>query len=258
MSSPLLDQMRAVIRLRHYSIRTEEAYLNVIRHFIFYHQKRHPKEMGVSEIRQYLSHLATDRNVSASTQNQALSALLFLYREVFQIELPLIAGIERAKRPQRVPVVLTVEESRRVLTSMSGTQHLMASLLYGAGLRLMECVRLRVKDIDFDYRQIIVRDGKGEKDRRTILPTILIEPLRRHLARVHLQHQEDVRGGYGASICLTLWSVNTQTLPPIGSGNTSFQPPSSPLTRALKSGGGITLLKTGYRRLSSEHFNRQQ
>jgi integron integrase len=193
----LLDQVRSALRLRHYSIRTEEAYINAIRHFIIYHRKRHPKEMGVDEIRQYLSHLATDMNVAASTQNVALSALLFLYRDVLQIELPLVEGVERAKRPQRIPVVLTIEEVKRVLAEMSGTHHLMASLLYGAGMRLMECVRLRVKDIDFDYRQIIVRDGKGEKDRRTVLPTSLNESLRQQLARVRLQFEEDVRQGYG-------------------------------------------------------------
>jgi integron integrase len=193
----LLDQVRSAIRLRHYSIRTEEAYVNIIRRFILYHQKRHPKEMGVDEIRRYLSHLATDGHVAASTQNVALAALLFLYREVLLIDLPLVEGVERAKRPQRIPVVLTTEEVKRVLSHINGTHHLMASLLYGAGLRLMECVRLRVKDIDFDYHQIIVRDGKGEKDRRTILPSPLIEPLRRHLDRTRLQHEEDVRQDYG-------------------------------------------------------------
>lgn len=194
----LLDQVRSAIRLRHYSIRTEEAYVNVIRRFILYHQKRHPAEMGADEIRQYLSHLATDNHIAASTQNVALAALLFLYREVLQIDLPLIEGVERAKRPQRIPVVLTSEEVRRLLAELSGTHHLMASLLYGAGLRLMECVRLRVKDLDFDYRQIIVRDGKGEKDRRTILPQPLIEPLRHHLAKIRLQHDDDVRLGCGS------------------------------------------------------------
>ena len=196
--TPLLDQVRAAIRLRHYSIRTEEAYVNVIRRFILYHQKRHPREMGVDEIRQYLSHLATDRQVAASTQNVALAALLFLYREVLQIELPLVEGVERAKRPQRIPVVLTADEVKRVLARITGTHHMMASLLYGAGLRLMECVRLRVKDLDFDYRQIIVRDGKGEKDRRTIFPQPLIEPLRHHLAQIRLQHEADVRLGSGS------------------------------------------------------------
>lgn len=195
--SPLLDRVRAAIRLRHYSIRTEEAYVRVVRSYILYHRKRHPGEMGAGEIREYLSHLATDRNVAASTQNVALAALLFLYREVLLIELPLVEGVERAKRPQRIPVVLTSDEAKRVLAHLTGTHHLMASLLYGAGLRLMECVRLRVKDLDFDYRQIIVRDGKGEKDRRTILPQSLVEPLRRHLDRVRLQHEEDVRLGCG-------------------------------------------------------------
>lgn len=195
--SNLLDQVRATIRVRHYSIRTEEAYVHVIRRFILFHGKRHPRAMGVDEIRQYLSHLATADNVAASTQNVALAAILFLYREVLRIDLPMVEGVERAKRPQRIPVVLTTEEVGRVLALMTGTHHLMAALLYGAGLRLMECLRLRVKDVDFDYHQIIVRDGKGEKDRRTILPLPLVEPLRRHLAKVRLQHGEDVRLGCG-------------------------------------------------------------
>lgn len=198
MSQPsLLDSVRSAIRLRHYSIRTEEAYVQVIRRFILYHRKRHPREMGVDEIRQYLSYLATEGNVSASTQNVALAALLFLYREVLLIDLPLVEGVERAKRPQRLPVVLSAEEVKRVLAHLTGTHHIMASLLYGAGLRLMECVRLRVKDLDFDYRQIIVRDGKGEKDRRTILPQPLAESLQNQLARIKLQHEEDVRLGCG-------------------------------------------------------------
>ncbi|MCA1636159.1 MAG: integron integrase [Acidobacteria bacterium] len=178
-------------------MRTEEAYVQVIRRFVLYHRKCHPREMGVDEIRQYLSHLATEGNVAASTQNVALAALLFLYREVLLIDLPLVEGVERAKRPRHIPVVLTSEEVKRVLAHMSGTHRLMASLLYGAGLRLMECVRLRVKDLDFDYRQIIVRDGKGEKDRRTLLPQPLAESLRHQLARIKLQHEEDVRLGCG-------------------------------------------------------------
>ncbi len=199
MSQPLLlDQVRSCLRLKHYSIRTEEAYVNIIRRFILFHHKRHPKGMGTDEIRQFLSYMATDGNVAASTQNVALAALLFLYREVLAIELPLIEGVERAKRPQRIPVILTTEEVQRVLAAMSGTHHLMASLLYGAGLRLMECVRLRIKDVDFSYQQITVRDGKGAKDRRTVLPEPLVEVLRRHLARIQLQHQEDVRLGCGS------------------------------------------------------------
>ena len=196
--SSLLDQVRATARLKHYSIRTEEAYVNVIRRFILYHQKRHPSEMGTDEIRQYLSHLATDRNVAAATQNVALAALLFLYRDVLQIDLPLVEGVERAKRPKRVPVVFTPEEVKRVLWHISGTHHLIASLLYGAGLRLMEAVRLRVQDLDFAYKQITVRDGKGERDRRTILPAPLIGPLTDHLTKRKLQHEEDLRHGYGA------------------------------------------------------------
>ena len=202
----LLERARDLIRVKHYSIRTEEAYLNVIRRFILYHHKRHPSEMGVDKIRQYLSYLATDENVAASAQNVALSALLFLYREVLLIELPLVEGVERAKRPKRVPVVLTTKEVRKVLTHLTGIHYLLASLLYGADLRLTEAVRLRVKDLDFEYQQIIVRDGKGEKDRRTMLPEPIIEPLGCHLARVKLQHEEDK--------CARVWDSS----PPLHAG----------------------------------------
>ncbi len=181
-SSPkLLDEVRSVIRLRHYSIRTEQAYTNFIRRFILFHHKRHPREMGVDEIRQFLAFLAVEGNVAASTQNVALNALLFLYRDVLKISLPLIDGVERAKRPHRLPVVLSRDEVSRVLAQLSGTHLLMASLLYGAGLRLMECARLRIKDVDFELCQITVRDGKGEKDRRTLLPASIIEDLQHHL-----------------------------------------------------------------------------
>lgn len=193
----LLDEVRRCLRLRHYSIRTEQAYVQSIKRFILFHHKRHPREMGADEIRQFLSHLAVDGKVAASTQNQALCALLFLYREVLGVDLPFVDGIERAKRPARVPVVLTREECELILSRMSGAYGLMASLLYGSGLRLMECVRLRVKDVDFGYNQITVRDGKGEKDRRTVLPGPLAGPLRRQLERVRLLHQEDLERGYG-------------------------------------------------------------
>ncbi|MDQ3803882.1 MAG: integron integrase [Acidobacteriota bacterium] len=194
---PLLKQVRHHIRLRHYSIRTEEAYVRAVKRFILFHRKRHPAELGVEEIRQFLSHLASHDNVAASTQNQALSALLFLYREVLAIDLPFVDGLERAKRPARVPTVLTREEVGRLLARLRGVHRLMAGLLYGSGLRLMECVRLRVKDVDFAYRQITVRDGKGEKDRRTVLPSPLAEPLRRQLIRAKLMHEEDLRRGLG-------------------------------------------------------------
>lgn len=194
---PLLQQVRHQIRLRHYSIRTEDAYLKNIKRFILFHHKRHPLEMGAVEIRQFLSHLAIDGHVAASTQNQALSALLFLYREVLNVELPLIDDIVRAKRPVRVPVVLTREEAERLLSLLDGVYKLMAGLLYGSGLRLMEALRLRVKDVDFGYRQITVRDGKGEKDRRTVLPEPLMEPLRQQLTHARLLHKEDLQRGCG-------------------------------------------------------------
>jgi integron integrase len=194
---PLLAQVRHHLRLKHYSIRTEETYVQAIKQFILFHKKRHPQEMDADEIRQYLSHLATSGQVAASTQNVALSALLFLYREVLNREMQFIDGIERAKRPRRVPVVLTREEVRRVLGQLTGNYHLLASLLYGTGMRLMECVRLRIKDLDFGYMQIIVRDGKGEKDRRTILPALLAEALKRQLAIAKALHDEDLRIGYG-------------------------------------------------------------
>ncbi|HUQ33628.1 MAG TPA: integron integrase [Pyrinomonadaceae bacterium] len=196
--SPLLEQVRQQLRLKHYSIRTEQAYVQCIKRFILYHQKQHPAEMGVDEIRQYLSHLANSGKVAASTQNVELAALLFLYREVLRVDLPFVDGIERAKQPQRVPTVLTRDEVARVLARLSGTYHLMTSLLYGTGMRLMECVRLRVKDIDFGYRQITVRDGKGGKDRRTLLPESLAVPLKRQLERARLLHEEDLQNGYGS------------------------------------------------------------
>ena len=193
----LLDRVRAVARLRHLSLRTEQAYSDWIRRFILFHRKRHPEVMGAEEIRQFLSHLAVDGNVSASTQNVALCALLFLYRDVLQVELPYVEGIQRAKRPTRIPVVFTRNEVDSLLAHLSGTYGLIARLLYGSGMRLMEAVRLRVKDLDFEYMEILVRDGKGEKDRRTILPRPLSEPLRQQLARVKPVHEEDLREGFG-------------------------------------------------------------
>ncbi len=198
MSKPkLLDQVRDALRFKHYSLRTEEAYVRWIKEYIFFHQKRHPAEMGKPEVSQFLSHLAVNRNVTASTQNQALSALLFLYLEVLQQPLDWIDDLERAKKPSRLPVVLTREEVRAVLAHLEGSKWLMASLLYGSGLRLMECLRLRVKDIDFAYSQIIVRDGKGQKDRVTVLPASLKEPLQRHLAKVKALHEQDLKEGFG-------------------------------------------------------------
>jgi integron integrase len=193
----LLDQTREVLRLKHMSLRTEEAYLSWVRRFILFHDKRHPKDMGAPEIRAFLSHLAIQGKVAASTQNGALNALVFLYRHVLRQPSPDLADLERAKRPRRVPTVFTREEVQAVLAHLSGIPHLMASVLYGAGLRLMECVRLRVKDLDFAYHQLTVREGKGAQDRVTMLPRVLQEPLQRHLAKVKLVHEEDLLEGYG-------------------------------------------------------------
>jgi integron integrase len=196
--SLLLDQVRGQIRTLHYSLRTEEAYLKWIREFILFHGKRHPNQMGASEISRFLSHLATKRNVSASTQNQALSALLFLYRQVLDQPIEWVDNIERAKKPQRLPVVFRREEVKAVLNHLRGEMWLMAALLYGSGLRLMECLRLRVKDVDFVQSQLIVREGKGHKDRVTMLPASLVEPLTRQLERVKALHETDLREGYGS------------------------------------------------------------
>lgn len=192
----LLDRVRAVARVRHLSLRTEQAYSDWIRRFILFHKKRRPEQMGEEEIRRFLSHLVVEGNVSASTQNVALCALLFLYRDVLQAELPYVDGIRRAKRPARVPVVFTRGEVGRLSARLSGSYGLIARLLYGAGLRLMETVRLRVKDADFGDMEILVRDGKGQKDRRTILSRPLTEPLRHQLERVKLLHEKDLREGF--------------------------------------------------------------
>ena len=193
----LLDQVRDAIRLKHYSIRTEEAYVNWIKRYILFHDKRHPTEMGAPEVEAFLTHLAVKENVAASTQNQALSALLFLYREVLHQDLGAIDAL-RARRPKRLPTVLTKEETLRLIGCLSGTHQLMAKLIYGSGLRLMECLRLRVKDLDFDHRAIIVRDGKGAEDRMTVLPDSLIPLLQEHLQRVKALHDQDLARGYGA------------------------------------------------------------
>lgn len=193
----LLDQVRRVLRLKHYSLRTEESYVDWIRRYILFHEKRHPKDLGAEEIREFLTHLSADRNVSSSTQNQALSALLFLYKEVLGVTLAWVDDYERSKRPQRLPVVLSREEVRTVLEKVALEYRPMAELLYGSGLRLLECLRLRVKDIDFEYHQLMVRDGKGGKDRVTMLPTSLVPTLRSQLDRVRDLHRADCATGHG-------------------------------------------------------------
>ena len=196
-SPRLLDVVREAIRARHYSRRTEETYLQWMKRFIVFSGKRHPRELGAAEVTAFLNDLATTRHVAAATQNQALAALLFLYKEVLTEPLPWLDDIVHAKRPVRRPTVLTASEAQKLLSKLRGTKLLMASLLYGAGLRLRECLNLRVKDVDFGYRQIIVRDGKGGKDRVTILPEPMVESLQAHLIRVKALHEQDLAEGYG-------------------------------------------------------------
>jgi integron integrase len=194
----LLDQVRDVIRRKHFSIRTEQTYVEWIKRYILFHGKRHPNEMAEAEITAFLTHLARAGKVAASTQNQALSALLFLYREVLRQEIGWLDHVERAKKPARLPVVLTRAEVRRIFAQLHGTMKLMAGLLYGSGLRLMECVRLRVKDVDLGYLRVTVRDGKGGKDRITMLPVNAAKPLERHLQKVKAQHEQDLEDGFGS------------------------------------------------------------
>jgi integron integrase len=194
----LLDQVRDRLRVKHYSIRTETQYLQWIKRFILFHDKRHPREMGAVEVEAFLTHLAVAGRVAAATQNHALSALLFLYREVLNIDLPWLDKVVRAKQPQRLPVVLTRQEVTAILDRMTGVHGLMARLLYGTGMRLMECVRLRVKDVDFERAEIVVRDGKGAKDRITMLPQAMIGPLQDHLRWRHQLFEDDKAKGRAA------------------------------------------------------------
>lgn len=193
----LLQLVRDAIRRKHYSPRTEDSYVHWIKRFVYFHGKRHPAELGEPAVTAFPNHLARDRNVAASTQNQALSALLFLYREALARPLDWLDGLDRAKRPARTPTVLTRAEVNLILDRLQGTRWIMAGLLYGAGLRLRECLKLRVKDIDFGYGQIIVRDGKGGKDRVTMLPAAVVDPLQQHLVHVRLLHDRDLAAGYG-------------------------------------------------------------
>jgi len=196
MTQPKLpDQVRDAIRILHYSIRTEEAYLHWTKRYILYHNKQHPQDMGEQEITAFLTYLAVEKHVSASTQNQALSALLFLYKEVLKLELD---WLEDVVRPKRLPVVLTQNEVQRVLSLISGTNGLIARLMYGTGMRLMEAIRLRVKDIEFDYGQINVRNGKGGKDRVTLLPDVMRRELEDKLKHAEILHNTDLSEGFGS------------------------------------------------------------
>lgn len=194
----LLDLVRGKIRLKHYSIRTEQAYVDWIKRFILHFDKKHPKDLGALEVEQFLTYLAVQGKVAPSTQNQAKSALLFLYKEVLGVDLPWLDDVERAKAPKRLPVVLTPMEVQEILSHLDGTPHLVVSLLYGTGMRILEALRLRVKDVDFSRKEILIRDGKGFKDRVTMLPGVLIEPLKLYLKRVKDLHEKDLAEGYGA------------------------------------------------------------
>ena len=194
----LLDQVRSRIRFKHYSIRTEEAYVDWIRRYIRFHHNRHPVDLSATDVEEFLTHLAADRGVAASTQNQAQSALLFLYREVLAIELPWLDGVVRAKTPSRLPVVLTRAETAALLVALCGTHRLVGELLYGTGMRILEALRLRVKDVDFGRREILIRNGKGAKDRVTMLPDRLRMRLREQVASAQRLHEMDVRAGFGA------------------------------------------------------------
>jgi len=193
----LLEQLRIHLRTRHYSIRTEQTYIDWARRFILFHGKRHPRDMGAAEVEAFLSHLAVERNVSASTQNQAKAALLYLYKQLLGVDLPWLDEVVQAKTPKRLPVVLTTREVRDLLMQLNGPMWLIASLLYGTGMRLLEALRLRVKDVEFERREIIIREGKGNKDRVTVLPENLIGPLQAQLQRTKLIHERDLEAGFG-------------------------------------------------------------
>lgn len=193
-----MGQVRNALRVKHYSRNTEKDYMRWIKRFIFFHNKRHPTEMGEKEIREFLNHLAVNENVAASTQNQALCAIIFLYREVLHKKIGEIEGLIWAKKPKHLPTVYTRSEVKAILSLLKGAKWLMVSLLYGSGLGLKECLRLRIKDIEFEYKQIIVRGAKGDKDRVTVLPDRLIIPLREHIVKVKKLHQQDLKNGYGS------------------------------------------------------------
>jgi integrase len=253
----LLDRVRHALRVKHYSRRTENSYVNWIKRFILFHHKQHPQQMNSLEIEQFLTDLAVEKNVSPSTQNQALAALLFLYQEVLHKPLERRIDAVRAKKRHRLPVVMSKAEVARLIVGLPENYHLMAKLLYGSGLRLMECVRLRVKDVDFDQHQLIVRDGKGGKDRDTLLPDSLCAPLRRQLRYAKALHDNDLeRGSTGASPYLTPWNANIQTPAESGAGNMSFPRTSSQKTRARTKLAAIMWTRAVYKRRSGQRPRR--
>ena len=244
----LLGQVREAVRTRHYSISTEEAYIRWVREYILLCGKRHPAELGAADVSAFVSHLAVGRKVAALTQTQALSALLFLYREVLALPIGWVEDVERAKKPKRLPVVFTREEARAVLGHLREEAWSMASLLYGSGLRLMECVRLRVKDVDVAGLQLNVRDGKGGKGRVTVLPRSLFEPLGRQLELARRSTSRTCARGSGASTSLTRSPGSTLRLTVTGAGSTSSRRATAPLTHAQGASSVTTLRRPSYRR----------
>jgi integron integrase len=218
--SPLLERVRNEIRIRHYSLRTEQSYIHWIRRFILFHKKRHPNDMGERDITAFLTDLAVTRNVTASTQNQALSAILFLYQKVLDRKLEWLDDVVRAKRPNHIPVILTREETKQLLDDIPGINGLITRVLYGTGMRTMECLRLRVQDVDFDYRQIVIRSGKGDKDRVTVLPDVLVEKLHKQLDRARAIHNHDLEQGYGEAALPYALARKYPTRVKNGAGNT--------------------------------------
>jgi site-specific recombinase XerD len=244
----LLDRVRTAIRTRHLSRRTEKAYVFWVRRFVLFHGKRHPADLGADEVTRFLSSLAEVQRVSASTQNQALSALLFLYRHVLGVELPWLDGLVHAKRSAHVPVVLSRAEVAAVIAGLSGPTWIMAGLLYGAGLRLLECLQLRVKDVDFSRGEIVVRRGKGGRDRRTVLPAVVTEPLADHLVEVRVQHQADLELGAGWVELRTRLTASTRMRPGNGLGSGCSPRPVPTFIRGPAAGVGIIFHESALQR----------
>lgn len=239
----LLDRVREAIRVRHYSVRTERVYVHWIKRYIFFHKVRHPVEMGAEEVRSFLSHLAVDQGLSASSQNQALNALVFLYKLVLEKDVGWVEGIVRAKRPTRMPVVLTHDEVGRLLAQLDGRVALIGRLLYGSGLRLLECLQMRVKDIDFERNEITVRDGKGRKDRMTVLPAACKPALQTHLEAVRSLHNQDLARGLGRAPMPDALARKYPAPTPDGLGSGSSQRHHTTPTAARESATGTTCTK---------------
>ena len=252
----LLDQVREVLRVKHYAIRTEQSYCDWIRRYVRFHGMRSREDLfpGTDKVELFLSDLAVNGHVAASTQNQAFNALLFLYGQVLHQPFENVQAV-RADRPARLPVVLTPEEVKQVLASMAGTPQLVAKLLYGSGLRLLEGLRLRVQDLDFEMKQLMVRDGKGAKDRYTVLPESLIPELRQHLERVQLRHQEDLREGFGTVYLPGALDRNTPARRGNGAGNTYFPPATGPPTHAPGRSSGTTSMRRLSKRPSGQRWH---